>query len=233
MSNRPLVKICGVRSASLARAAVEAGADLIGIICHPDSRRYVDLVTAKEIAEVTRVMGGTPVAVFVDQSAAQMLEFCEMTGIDSVQLHGDRARSEQRVLPAHYQQIYVCPVGAMGLRPVDLMQLRECDVQRDYVLFDHDNPGSGQLFAWDRLEYTGPLRMGIAGGLNRDNVAQMLERFSPELVDISSGVEDLGGEKDINLIREFITVVRHPEALAAKDLPDLVEIPRYARNDVE
>ena len=208
MSN-PLIKICGIRSANMAQQAVAAGANFIGIICHLGSMRYVDDAIAKEIAQITRAEGGVPVAVFVDHNAVQMRSFCERNEIDVVQLHGDKARTEHGKLPQHYQRIYACPVGDAGIRPEDLTQLEVCDLQRDYVLFDHTQAGSGQAFAWESLTYSGPLRTGIAGGIHSGNVREMLDILAPELVDISSGVESgIAGGKDIRLISDFIQTVK-------------------------
>lgn len=204
-----LIKICGIRSVFIAQAAVRAGADFIGLVFHPGSKRFVDLELARDIVGATREVNGVPVAVFVDHSAKQMQEFCQATDIEMVQLHGDSARSEQHLLPDHYQRIYVCPVSENGpLAPV-LQGLLSCDVQRDYVLFDHLCAGSGQTFAWDKLNYCGPFRTGIAGGLNQANVNKAMQSLQPKLVDVSSGVEGVNGEKDIVLIKEFIEQV-HP-----------------------
>lgn len=205
---RPLIKVCGIQSAQMAQAAVEAGADMIGVICHPDSKRYVDCLTAESIAAATRAVGGVTVAVFVDHNVVEIREFCEKSGVDSVQLHGDNARTAHAALPKHYQRIYACPVGDNGIRLLDLARIKDCDVHRDFVLFDHEDAGSGQLFSWKKLAYTGGLRMGIAGGLNKDNVGTAIATFHPAFVDISSGVENLAGEKEIGLIREFIGSVR-------------------------
>lgn len=205
--HNPLIKICGIRSAFMAQAAVRSGADFIGLVCHSSSKRFVDIELACTIAETTRAVNGVPVAVFVGQTSEQMRTFCQETGIEMVQLHGDRSRSEQHLLPDHYPRIYVCPVEETGPQTLALQGLLACDVQRDYVLFDHICPGSGQTFAWDKLDYCGPFRKGIAGGLNQANVRKVLQSLQPQLVDVSSGVEGVNGEKDIVLIREFVTAV--------------------------
>ncbi|MCX7091065.1 MAG: bifunctional indole-3-glycerol phosphate synthase/phosphoribosylanthranilate isomerase [Legionellales bacterium] len=198
------VKICGLRTVQLAEEAVAAGADLIGIVCHPASKRYVDLETAQAIAHATRAKGGIPVAVFVDHNAQEMMTFCQATGIQMVQLHGANARREHPLLPAHYQRIYVCPVDDSGVVPEDFAGLVSCDPARDYVLFDHVQAGSGKVFAWDKVLYTGSLPMGIAGGIRMYNVGEVIKKFHPALIDVSSGVEGVSGEKDGDLIRAFI-----------------------------
>lgn len=208
MRTKPRIKMCGLRSAELAYDAVKAGADWIGIIVHPESKRFVELEVAIDIAAATRAANGVPVAVFVNQTASQMLAFCQTTGISVVQLHGVNARCEHSELPEHYQRIYVCGVGREGLRSGDLAGLNTCDPRRDYVLFDHAKAGSGQTFVWSKLDYRGPLPMGIAGGLNSGNVGDVLRLLSPQFVDVSSGVERSPGDKDMDRIKRFIDVVR-------------------------
>ncbi len=205
--HKPLIKICGLRSEDVAEQSVRSGANWIGIVCHPGSKRFADLGQAKRIAAVTKASGGTPVAVFVEHTAQQMLELCKATGIQVVQLHGDIARKQHKLLPSYYRRIYVCPVADSGISAQDSIGLASCDPDRDYVLFDHIQAGSGQAFSWQALQYRGPLRIGIAGGLNSNNVGDVIKKFSPAFVDTSSGVERIPGEKDLNLIRKFIHCV--------------------------
>lgn len=206
--DNPGIKICGIRTAEMAQAVVKAGADFIGVVCHPGSKRFVDVATARDITAATYAAKGLPVAVFVNHSAEQMLRFCQDTGIKIVQLNGDLSREEQHLLPEEYQRIYVCPVDETGPKTAVLQGLSACDIQRDYLLFDHANSGSGRTFVWHTLEYRGPFRIGIAGGLSKDNVNAAVQTFHPCFVDVSSRVENPSGEKDIHLIREFITAAR-------------------------
>ncbi|EFQ87619.1 hypothetical protein PTT_16796 [Pyrenophora teres f. teres 0-1] len=50
-SSTPMVKICGTRSAEAAKAAIDAGADLIGMILAPGTKRTVTAETALAISE--------------------------------------------------------------------------------------------------------------------------------------------------------------------------------------
>lgn len=202
------IKICGFRSVRMAEEAVRAGAHFIGIVCHPASKRYVDRHTAREIAQAVLAIGGIPVAVFVDHSASEMLTFCQYTGIEVIQLHGANARREHPLLPKHYQRIYACSIDEASIILEDLIGLTTCDPQRDYVLFDAKQAGSGQPFAWEKLDYTGPFRMGIAGGVSAANVAEAIAYFHPALVDVSSKVERTPGEKDRELIKAFCRSVQ-------------------------
>ncbi|MFC1746106.1 N-(5'-phosphoribosyl)anthranilate isomerase, partial [Candidatus Riflebacteria bacterium] len=49
----------------------------------------------------------------------------------------------------------------------------------------------------------------LAGGLNSSNISAAITRFKPTGVDVSSGVENEEGKKDIQLIRNFIAMVKN------------------------
>ena len=83
----PLVKMCGITSARDAVIAAEAGADFIGMIIWPKSKRSVSLSTAKEISETARKHGAEPVGVFVDDDADTILRAVAETNIEYVQVN--------------------------------------------------------------------------------------------------------------------------------------------------
>ena len=99
----------------------------------------------------------------------------------------------------------------MGMVLDDLATLATGNAERDYVLFDHINPGSGQTFAWDKLNYRGPYAVGIAGGVRASNAGVVMARFQPAWIDVSSGVERTPGEKDVELIKRLVTTVKPKE----------------------
>ena len=85
------VKMCGMQTAAAARAAEEAGADYIGFIFAPGSRRYV----AREIARgLWRVK---TVGVFVDAPMAEVNRIAAAVGLDYVQLHGHETAEMARM----------------------------------------------------------------------------------------------------------------------------------------
>lgn len=202
MSNKPLIKICGIKQPAMAYAAAKAGADFIGLMFAPGSKRLVSVAAAIDIAAAAREGGATPVAVFTDHTAEQMLDICRQTKIGWVQLHGDTARSEQHLLPEDIHRIYVCSLIDGGeANAIKVPALRH---DRDYLLFDTTTPGVGKKIDWQRFSYTGSMRWFLAGGLAPDNVAEAVQLLQPGGVDVSSGVEDAGGEKSLLLIENFI-----------------------------
>ena len=168
-----LIKICGVRSPKLAYQAALAGADFIGIVFHPKSSRCVGIGLAREIALSTKAGGAKPIAVFVEQTSSEMQRICETSEIEAVQLHGSTSRQQQDALPVHYQRIHVQSIYNPSAVACHTLRLNTsiADPKRDYLLFDHPDPGQGILFDWTQLQYSGPYRIGLAGGLTAQNVA--------------------------------------------------------------
>jgi phosphoribosylanthranilate isomerase len=201
-----LIKICGVRDPEMATQTAMAGANLIGIIFHPLSPRYVSLKKAALISRAVRTSGALPVAVFVEHTFSEMCCICESTHIQIVQLHGTTARAQHHLLPVEYQRIYVQTVSTQGELQTDA-GLHYLDPARDLILIDHVNPGQGNKIHAS-FHYNLPFRWLLAGGLTASNVVMAINTLQPDGVDVSSGVEREKSNKDISLIQQFIRSVR-------------------------
>ncbi len=203
------IKICGVKSPQIAEVAIALGANYIGLVCHPHSKRYVDLALAKTIANATIQAGGIPVAVCVDQDAVAMQAILDATDIQTLQLHGHNAKAAHHQLDAHYVRIYAQVVNSDGSFAPDTSHgLNACLPSRDYLLLDNLEAGAGLTLPWPQLVVNTPFRYGLAGGLNPNNVSSALAHMHADFVDVSSGVESMPGEKDLTLIAAFIGQVR-------------------------
>jgi len=117
-----MVKVCGVARPEDALCAAQAGADMVGMIVWPKSKRSVDFGMASAICEAARAGGAEPVGVFVDESAERIAEACrEISGLRRIQLHGDGARSE-------WPRLRKVLLGA------DFVSERKCTPRPMYVL---------------------------------------------------------------------------------------------------
>jgi len=198
------VKICGICDAAGAAAAVEAGADLIGLhFC--SSQRRVTPEEAKAIVDTLSVRP-TIVGVFIDQDEEEVRQIAEFVSLDLLQLHGSEAPGFDASRPV------------MKVLKVKDGRIPDADPWPDPVMLDSwsadQRGGTGQVWDW---ELARPLlaarRVFIAGGLEPGNVGKVVSGFKPYGVDVSSGVESSVRVKDPDKVRAFVHAVRLAEAL--------------------
>jgi len=200
------IKICGIVHPDDAAAAVDAGADLIGLNFVPSSPRRLGLDVAEQIATV--VAGRVErVAVFKNASWDEIERVTRRIDLERIQLHGDE--TEQDVELIDYPVI-------KAVRGAD----REAaeTYPGTLLLLDHPTQGGGQGKAWNWSEAADLIAAGVdiilAGGLTPENVGQALEEIGDLLpwgVDVATGVEGNGFRKDPKRMRDFVEAVRGAE----------------------
>lgn len=192
------VKICGIRDAPTAQAAVAAGADALGFVFAPGARQ-VEKETVRSICDALPPFVSR-VGVFVDASGRLVEETAAYCGLDTVQLHGEES--------PEYCRSFRCRV-IKAFRVRDAASLERINGYRcAAVLLDAWSPdrpgGTGRCFDWEIAAKLRPaLPVILSGGLNPENVREAVDKTRPYAVDVSSGVET-GGKKDIEKIRLFI-----------------------------
>jgi phosphoribosylanthranilate isomerase len=194
------VKICGITNREDALCAVEHGADALGFIFYPGSRRYIPPDWAE------RIVGDlppfvTPVGVFVNETRDRIRATAEAVGIRAIQLHGDEPPEVCRDLPAPV--IRALRVGEgfevahLGAYPVGTFLL---DTAREGIY-----GGTGETFDWEIAREAASFGYIIlSGGLNPDNVTEAVRVARPYGVDCSSGVETEPGRKDHQKLIAFL-----------------------------
>lgn len=205
------VKICGLRTEAGVAAAVEAGADAVGFIFHKPSRRFIEPSIAARFKTPSTIRR---TGVFVNASHADILEAATAARLDAVQLHGDEGL-DFAVQVAERTGLLIVKVFRVA-GPVKRKALAAWAGVADGVLLDAYSPtaagGTGDAIEHDFLvDALLPPRPGmplyLAGGLTPETVDLVLDRFHPDGVDVSSGVE-ANGEKSPYKIIAFIDAAR-------------------------
>ncbi len=208
------VKFCGITNGTDAANAVKAGADALGFVFYEESPRYIEPKKAASIIKKLPPFIYT-VGVFVNKEPGIVEELTRLCSLNAVQLHGDedikycqgfaalripnvklikavRVKSEESV-----KAIEGCPADAFLL-----------DAYKDDTY-----GGTGKAFdkrlALIAKEYEKPII--LSGGLNPDNVYDIIKEIEPYGVDVSSGIEHEPGKKNTELMEEFTKQVRGAE----------------------
>jgi len=202
-------KICGLSTPEFVDCAVDAGAAMVGFVFFPPSPRSISIADAAALA--ARVPDGVKkVALTVNAGDELLADIAANAGVDILQLHG----SEQPERVFEVRHTYNLPViKALPVEDqVDLMVARGYDGVVDYFLFDAKPPkdatrpgGNAVAFDWTLLK---GFSLGkpwlLAGGLTPENVAEAVQISGAHMVDVSSGVEDQPGIKNLDKIRAFL-----------------------------
>jgi phosphoribosylanthranilate isomerase len=202
----PLVKICGTCSVSDAIMACDAGADIIGIIFAPLSKRCMNEETARPIVEAIRLRKRPTLicGVFANQSRAEVSQIVHALALDIVQFSGAD------------DEVFVCEGStatwaATHVRPdCDLVTLIATRNKASIVpLLDTFDPngaagGTGKTFDWSSLRAIRGTKFVVAGGLKASNVDTAIKLARPFAVDVCSGVESSPRVKDASAVREFV-----------------------------
>ncbi|MEN9933827.1 MAG: hypothetical protein RLZZ387_406 [Chloroflexota bacterium] len=214
MPNTPsttLVKICGLRTAEHALAALAAGADMLGFIFAPARRQVTPEAVAAIAREVRAAPGGqdiTLTGVFVNEAPERIAAHAERCGLDAVQLSGDEPLTTAEALAGRLVIKTLRLAGSaseaawLAAAPRDDVRLHvDAHVPGTYG-------GAGVIGDWERAaELARERPIILAGGLTPANVAEAIGRVRPWAVDVSSGVET-DGIKDSARIRAFVDAAR-------------------------
>lgn len=206
-------KICGIKTEAALDAAIDGGADYIGLVFFPKSPRHLDLATAAALAAKARGRVKV-VALLVDPDDAHAIDVAAKVDPDIIQLHGHETPERVRALSALTNRPFLKAVSVATAE--DALSAANYDGIADMILFDAKPPkgaslpgGNGLAFDWRALEpVKGRRDFMLSGGLTPDNVADAIRLTGAAAVDVSSGVETAPGQKSPELIRRFLRAVK-------------------------
>ncbi|BAT72276.1 phosphoribosylanthranilate isomerase [Thermosulfidibacter takaii ABI70S6] len=174
------VKICGIRDVDTALVAVRAGADAIGLVFHRESPRFVGIELAKEIGEA--VKGKVKVFAVIKNSNEFDERFFDV---------------------CDYVQCYE-PIPGLDSSKLVLGVKGFTDYKAAYYIVDASH-GKGMFVEYPHDLWRLPKdRVILSGGLTPDNVKEVIRKYRPFGVDVSSGVEVSPGVKDPEKVVQFV-----------------------------
>lgn len=208
-------KICGLKTPEAVAAAVEGGAALVGFVFFPPSPRNVEPAAVRALC--ARVPAGVrKVGLLVDESDAGIADILRQCDLDLLQLHGKETPERVAEIRARFGKkvIKAIPVSDGA----DLDRAAAYEGVADYLMFDAKPPKSmsGALPGGNALSFDWSLLAGrhfrlpwfLAGGLTPDNLTDAVRISGAPMVDVSSGVEDRPGEKNVSKIKAFLDATK-------------------------
>ena len=213
--NRPLVKICGITRVEDGMLAAELGADMLGFVFSTTKR----LTTEEFVTSFSTKLraGGNPVPLLVgvitdpeSPEGKTAIKLVREGVLDAVQLHGIEPTKCLELADDKVPEL-VEGTNKIGIPYYCAARIgEESDFDKVAALRAKGEPrilldakvegipgGTGKTIPENLLrEKAGDIPLWLAGGITPTNVAELVGKFSPELIDVSSGVEDAPGIKN-------------------------------------
>lgn len=200
------VKICGLTRREDVAAAVDAGADALGFVFTPRSRRFLELPEAHELVSAVPAFIAR-VGLFMDQDEDEVRRVLDAVPLSLLQFHGNETGQFCRQFGLPYMKALAMGSGgrAEGV---------EAYSDAAALLLDSHEPGApggtGRAFDWNRIPEL-PRPLVLAGGLGPRNVHRAVRQVRPWAVDVSSGVETEPGVKSARKMNEFISEAKRED----------------------
>jgi phosphoribosylanthranilate isomerase len=215
MQRRTRIKICGLTRAQDVDAAVDAGADAIGLVFYEASARYVPLQLARQL--VSRLPPFvTPVGLFVNARREEIEVILQALPQLLLQFHGDETPADCQRLSRPYLR------AARMSQNLNLLDFASQYFDAQALLLDahvDGYGGSGKVFDWALIPRGVARPVVLSGGLHAANVIDGILQVRPLAVDVSSGVELSKGIKDPLAMRQFCDAVREADDRLAAGKP--------------
>jgi phosphoribosylanthranilate isomerase len=186
-------------------AAVDAGADAIGLVLWEPSPRAISAELATEICALVPAFV-TTVALTVDADDSLINRIRNELNADILQCHGNESAENCERAEIPYMK-------AIRMRSNVVLEneIERFSSARSILLdaYRKGTPGgTGESFDWLRIPERYRSQIVLAGGLNSSNVTAAVTAVQPYAVDVSGGVESAPGIKDHRKIAEFVAAVR-------------------------
>lgn len=208
-----LTKICGLSTPETVAAAANGGADYLGFVNFRKSPRHVELARAAQLARYAT--DSKTVLLLVNPEMPTIDQAIDVMRPDVIQLHGKENPDFVAEIRQRHDVILWKAVSVKTFADVTAAKQYKDSVER--ILFDAKPPsgselpgGNGLRFDWGILKGIQiPFSWGLSGGLALDNISEAVRVTGAPFVDISSGVEDAPGQKNVDKIASFLNAVHN------------------------
>ncbi len=207
-----IIKICGIQKKETLLCCEKNNVDFFGMIFYSKSPRNISIKDARILQERSENLNINGVGVFVNKNINEIDEIIKTIKLRFVQLHG----SEDETYIKNLKKNKVKIIKSISIsNKSDLKNIYNYK-SADYFLFDYkpkENElpgGNSKSFDWNilkNLETNKP--WFLSGGINTNNIKQILGDINPFGVDLSSGVEKELGIKDNHIINNFIGKIKN------------------------
>jgi phosphoribosylanthranilate isomerase len=208
MSFMPIkIKLCGFSDKKSIKLALSHNPDYIGFVFYQKSVRNITLEQAMEFSELDFGMV-KKVAVMVDENDEFIEKIINNLQPDLLQLHGDESVDRCLQIKNKFQLPIIKAIAIK--EQSDFKNIKKYQNIADFLLFDtktDEKGGSGKKFDWNLLKDINLGEYFISGGINNNNIGQLMSDFDDIIIDLSSGIESKKGvksEEKIKKLMEFI-----------------------------
>lgn len=222
MESQFQVKVCGLTKLNQIKELIDLKVDFLGFIFYEKSPRYV--LNHLSLEQISEINHQAKVGVFVNEDLEKIIEISGQADLNFIQLHGNETEEfiselRQKLNP----EIGIIKVIRVGSQKSEVRseiekafdsaktdKLKQSTI--NYLLFDTDSKafgGTGKTFDWKILnDIEIPIPYFLSGGISLENVEDLKNiNQKPIALDINSKFEIEPGNKDINKIIEFKTLL--------------------------
>ncbi len=194
------VKICGITNIEDALLCQKYGANALGFIFYPESKRFIPPERAADIIKQLSIFT-IRVGVFVNEETEHINDMAEAVGLSAVQLHGEET-------PEMLEKIRYPLIKSFRVKTgFDFSQISS--YKKYTILLDTyaeaEHGGTGTAFDWRIIPADLRSKIILAGGVSSENIEKIYDEVNPAAVDLSSSLEISPGKKDPSKLKTFFS----------------------------
>ena len=199
------IKLCGFKNIDDIIFATSLDINYLGMIFVENLPRSIDIDTAIKASTICKEKNIKSVGVFLNQNTDTVDKILSKVDLDVLQLHGTEDITDYRIFKKDI-------IKTLHVSKDSVFMSKNLDFENTDFLLDASSEnlhgGSGKCFDWNILDDVPVEKLFIAGGLKPDNILDLLSKYTPKCVDVSSGIENKIGHKDHNLMSDFVDKIR-------------------------